>query len=223
MPHSFALHTTTCARTAEAGSQENLLQYGRKLDMAHSSLQKGYGPWATHEPAEGIGPVVSCLHLDAEQTCVLGEAGQAGQLACAQHVLSTTTPLTSYLWGLAHVLKGHSLGARNRFCFPADAAIQEAVRPSACWCVCSTRQIVVSCSSLSLILMRAAQKAVADTAESPTVRWWKHQRSWSAKMVCGCMGVVGAHATASGTTLQASQHMQLQLRSCTSPSAARPT
>ena len=110
MPHSFALHTTTCAGTAEAGSQENLLQYGRKLEMAHSSLQKGNGPWATHEPAEGIGPVVCCLHLNAEQTCVLGEAGQVGQLACAQHVLSTTTPLTSYLWGLGHVLRGTALG-----------------------------------------------------------------------------------------------------------------
>ena len=31
-------------------------------------------------------------------------------------------------------------------------------------------------------------------------------------MVCGCMGVAGAHASASGITLQTSQHMQPKLR-----------
>ena len=41
-------------------------------------------------------------------------------------------------------------------------------------------------------------------------------------MVCGCMGVAGAHATASGIMLQTLQHFQAKLRSCTSPSAARP-
>ena len=59
---------------------------------------------------------------------------------------------------------------------------------------------------LSLTLQRAAQ--MADRAESSTVRWWKNQTIRSAKMVCSCMGVAGAHAAASGIMLQDPQHMQ---------------